>query len=117
MLAIAAAKLGFAPVTAVDSEQAAVEATRENARENGVALDGVERLDLRDEPPPAADVVAANLMRPLLLRVAALMAEPPRALIVSGLLGGEADEVAAAFAPLRETAPADRRGAGARCCW
>ena len=41
-------------------------------------------------------------MRPLLLRVAELMAQPPPALIVSGLLEEEADEVAAAFAPLHE---------------
>ncbi len=51
---------------------------------------------------PAADVVAANLVRPLLLKVAALMDTPPRVLLVSGLLEGEEDEVAAAFAPLRE---------------
>ena len=41
-------------------------------------------------------------MRPLLLRVAELMTEPPRTLIASGLLDHEADEVAAAFAPLEE---------------
>ena len=39
-------------------------------------------------------------MRPLLLRVAARMHERPRALILSGLLDHEADEVAEAFAPL-----------------
>ncbi len=102
VLAIAAARLGFGPVTALDSEQAAVEATLENARANGVELDAVGRLDLRREPAPAADVVTANLVRPLLLRVAELMEHPPGALIVSGLLAGEEDEVAAAFAPLRE---------------
>ena len=104
VLALAAVRLGFAPVRAVDAEQAAVEATLENARVNGIRLDDVGRLDLRDGPPPEADVVAANLVRPLLLRVAALMARPPRALIASGLLEGEEDEVAAAFAPLRESA-------------
>jgi len=103
VLAIAAAKLGFRPVTAVDSDRGAVEATTANAVANGVALDRVERLNLREEPAPAADVIAANLMRPLLLRVAELMREPPSALIASGLLDHEADEVAAAFAPLRET--------------
>jgi ribosomal protein L11 methyltransferase len=102
VLAIAAAKLGFAPVTALDAEQAAVEATRGNARDNGVALDRVERFDLRRQPPPAADAVAANLMRPLLLQVAGLMEDRPPALILSGLLDHEADEVAAAFAPLAE---------------
>jgi hypothetical protein len=47
-------------------------------------------------------VVTANLVRPLLLRVAELMERPPRAVVASGLLAGEEDEVAAAFAPLRE---------------
>jgi ribosomal protein L11 methyltransferase len=103
VLAIAAAKLGFAPVSAFDSDRLAVEATTVNARENGVALDRVERYDLRGNAPPQAGVVAANLMRPLLLRVAELMGrERPRALILSGLLDHEADEVAAAFAPLVE---------------
>lgn len=102
VLAIAASKLGFSPVVAVDHELAALEATRANAAANGVRLDRVERLDLRSEHPPPADMVAANLMRPLLLRVAELIEEPPRALIVSGLLEHETDEAAAAFAPLRE---------------
>jgi ribosomal protein L11 methyltransferase len=102
VLAIAGAKLGFDPVVALDCDRAAVEATTRNARANGAELEGVRRADLRGEPPPTADVVTANLMRPLLLRVAELTREPPRALIASGLLAGEADEVAAAFAPLRE---------------
>jgi ribosomal protein L11 methyltransferase len=123
VLAIAAAKLGWAPVTAIDAERQAIEATRANALANGVALPAtgsvrsegprafgripalasVERGDLRNTPAPKADVVAANLMRPLLLRVAELWdGEPPPALILSGLLDHEADEVAAAFAPLTE---------------
>jgi ribosomal protein L11 methyltransferase len=102
VLAIAAARLGFRPVTAVDNEPAALEATRANAGANGVELDRVEEMDLRTAPPPRAETVAANLTRPLLLRLAALVAGPPRALILSGLLEEEADEVAAAFAPLRE---------------
>ena len=110
VLAIAAAKLGFDPVTAVDSDAAAVEATRLNARENAALLARVERVNLRGEAPPAAEVVTANLMRPLLLRVAQLMESPPRALIVSGLLEGEADEAAAAFSPLSERARLAERG-------
>ena len=39
VLAIAAALLGFSPVTAVDIEQAAVDATRANARVNGVMVE------------------------------------------------------------------------------
>jgi ribosomal protein L11 methyltransferase len=102
VLAIAAARLGFAPVVAVDHEAAALEATHANATANGVVLDRVERHNLRDEAPPAARIVAANLTRPLLLRVAELVEERPTALIASGILEGEAQEVAAAFAPLTE---------------
>jgi ribosomal protein L11 methyltransferase len=103
VLAIAAAKLGFDPVLAIDAERQSVEATRANARDNAALLDRVERGDLRNSPAPKADVVAANLMRPLLLRVAELWdGDPPATLIVSGLLDHEADEVAAAFAPLHE---------------
>jgi ribosomal protein L11 methyltransferase len=112
VLAIAARKLGFDPVAALDSDRAAVAATNANARDNGVVLDRVERFDLRREPPPpAADVLVANLMRPLLLTVAGLIADPPRALIVSGLLDEEADEIAAAFGPpLRERRRLTDRG-------
>jgi ribosomal protein L11 methyltransferase len=102
VLAVAAAKLGFAPVTAVDNEPAALGATRANAAANGMTLDRVERIDLRTERPPTAETVAANLMRPLLLRLAELMEEKPRALILSGLLDQEADEVARAFESLTE---------------
>jgi ribosomal protein L11 methyltransferase len=111
VLAIAAARLGFAPVVAVDDELAALEATRANAAANGARLDRVERVDLREARAPAAQTVAANLMRPLLLRVASLMGEQrPAALIVSGLLEDEADEVAAAFAPLAERRRLSSRG-------
>jgi ribosomal protein L11 methyltransferase len=110
VLAIAAAKLGFAPVRAYDSDRAAVEATVRNARDNGVVLDAVERYDLRREPVPVADVVAANLMRPLLLRVAESLKEHPRALLVSGLLEDETDEVVGAFAPLAERRRLTDRG-------
>ena len=102
VLAIAAAKLGFAPITALDHDPAAIEATLDNARANGVTLERVERHDLRTEAAPAAPVMTANLMRPLLLRVADLLPEQPETLIVSGLLEGEEEEVAAAFASLRE---------------
>jgi ribosomal protein L11 methyltransferase len=102
VLAIAAAKLGFGPIVAVDNELAALDATRDNARVNGVQLDRVERANLREESPPEADVVVANLVRPLLLDVAKRMRARPRALIASGLLETEADEVVAAFAPLAE---------------
>jgi len=110
VLAIAAAKLGYGPTEAVDSDRLAVEATNLNARDNGVALDAVRLVNLREEPPPRADTIAANLMRPLLLRVAETIDHRPEALILSGLLDREADEVAAAFAPLAERRRLSDRG-------
>ena len=110
VLSIAAAKLGFRPVVAIDADRGAVAETLRNARVNRVELDRVDRFDLRRSPAPAADVVAANLMRPLLLRVAQLIQTRPQFLIVAGLLDHEADEVAAAFAPLRERRRLSDRG-------
>ena len=108
VLAIAASRLGWAPVLGVDHEAESVAATLENAAVNEVAVEA-RRFDLlRDGPVPAAPTVLANLLRPLLVQVArsGFDGEPPRALIASGLLAHEADEVAAAFAVhgLRETA-------------
>ena len=121
VLALAAARLGFHPVLACDHDPASVEATLAAAETNGIAAHVVEaaarastgdksvivsRCDLRRAPGPWAPTVTANLVRPLLLEVAALMQRPPERLIASGLETGEADEVAAAFARhgLREQA-------------
>jgi ribosomal protein L11 methyltransferase len=99
VLAIAAARLGWAPVAAVDFDPVAVEAAAENAAVNGVSVD-VRRHDLRSDPMLVAPTVAANLLRPLLLAWAERLAgaaESPRRVIASGLLVGEADEIADAF--------------------
>ena len=105
VLAIAAARLGYGPVVAVDLDPNCLEATAENAAANGARVE-VRRCNLRREPGPHAPTVCANLVRPLLLDVARLMSAVPERLIVSGLLREEAGEVAAAFAGhgLRERA-------------
>ena len=96
VLAIAAARLGWSPVLALDFDPLAVEATDANARANGVEVEA-RRFDLRHEPAPPAPTIVANLLRPLLLEVARGPFAAER-LIASGLLREEADEVAAAFA-------------------
>jgi ribosomal protein L11 methyltransferase len=114
VLAIVAARLGFAPVTALDNDPAAIEATLQNADANGVALAEVRRFDLRGELPELGGAtVAANLVAPLLRTLAERLAEAgqlPARLIASGLLVGEADVAAAAFAAggLREAARRER---------
>jgi ribosomal protein L11 methyltransferase len=110
VLAVAAAKLGWAPVLACDVEPASLAATREAAQGNGVTVE-VSRCDVR-RGGPWAPTVLANLVRPLLLDVAASLERAPERLIVSGLETGEADEVVAAFARhgLREAARAEGDG-------
>lgn len=98
ILAVAAAKLGWSPVSACDVEVAAVEATRAAARANGVELAAVRRCDLRGGGGPWAPTVLANLVRPLLLEVAAGLGRAPERLLASGLLSEEVEEVAGAFA-------------------
>jgi ribosomal protein L11 methyltransferase len=60
VLAIAGARLGFAPVVAVDVEPDAVEATRRNAAANGVDVDA-RRADALADLLPAAETVTANV--------------------------------------------------------
>jgi ribosomal protein L11 methyltransferase len=100
VLAIAAAKLGWSPVLGVDNDPHALSATTDNAAANGVEV-RARRYDLlHDGPAPAAPTVAANLLRPALLRLAAVgfRGELPHALVASGLLAAEAGAVAAALA-------------------
>ena len=100
MLSIAAARLGWAPVLGVDHEAESVAAMLDNARANGVEVQARRHDLLHDGPGPGAPTVVANLLRPLLLRVAAdgFAGPAPHTLVASGLLAHEGDEVAAAFA-------------------
>jgi ribosomal protein L11 methyltransferase len=114
VLSIAAARLGWEPVLGIDHERESVQATLDNAAANGVVVQARRHDLLRDGPAPAAPTVLANLLRPLLLRIAAdgfASQAAPDVLVASGLLAHEGDEVAAAFAAhgLRE---AQRRAEG-----
>ena len=86
MLAIAAARLGWDPVTAVEIEPGAPIAA--NARRNGVAVAVVQ-----GDAPNGAPAVLANLPRPALLT----LPRRPALLVASGFLAREADEVVAAL--------------------
>jgi ribosomal protein L11 methyltransferase len=59
VLSIAAALLGFLPVVGVDVETPSIDATRENAEVNGVALDA--RLVGPDDALPGAPLAVANI--------------------------------------------------------
>jgi ribosomal protein L11 methyltransferase len=124
VLAIAAARLGFAPVLAVDHEPESVQAARANAVVNGARIE-VKRLDLRRQPLPLPDprgawsscVVLANLLHPLLLELANTLPQAPAHLLASGLLPEQLGEVAGAFARVGLRVRARREHAGWAALW
>ena len=107
VLAIAAARLGWGPVTAVEVDPGALEVILANASRNAVDVT-TKWLNLAATPAPWAPTVTANLTRELLLDVP--VERLPERMIVSGVLVEEADEVAAAFAPLREVRRLEAEG-------
>jgi ribosomal protein L11 methyltransferase len=68
VLGIAAAKLGFAPVTAVDRDEQALAAARRNADVNGVPLD-LRHADATEDELPGTDVAVANISDRLVAEV------------------------------------------------
>ena len=97
VLAIAAARLGHAPVRAIDNDPEAVAATAANAAANGVSVDV--RLEVAGaEPLPAAALVLANLTLTDLVAVAPFL-HAPGAVIASGVRDHEVAVLADALAP------------------
>ena len=102
ILSIAARKLGYAPVTGVDYDAAAVRVSAENARENGVPDVAFAPCDVTEDPIPRADAVVANILAPVLVRAApriaaAVVRGPRAALVLSGILGTQYADVRAAY--------------------
>jgi ribosomal protein L11 methyltransferase len=86
VVAVAAAKLGFSPVVALDNDELAVAAARENAVANGVHVDA--RLaDVLADPLPEVEVAVANIARAPVER--ALERFEGRIAIASGYLEAE----------------------------
>ena len=105
VLAIAAARLGFAPVTALELDPGAAAVIEANARANGVELE-VRTLDLLEEQPPWAPTVLANLTPVLHREIAARLERRPRRLVAAGMLARYAADMPAVYA-MREVDRAD----------
>jgi ribosomal protein L11 methyltransferase len=104
ILAIAAAKLGFSPVEAVDNDATAVAIARENCVRNGVATRV--RCAVADASHAGRSgrycVVVANILASVLIgaapKIARLLAKgPDRFLCVAGILRHQYPEVRAAY--------------------
>jgi ribosomal protein L11 methyltransferase len=90
VLAIAAAKLGFSPVIAVDHDEVTLETALENARANGVTLD-LRRLEALEDELPPTDLVVANISATVIEALAPRLAAPR--LLTSGYLAPESPQV------------------------
>jgi len=91
VLSIGAAKLGFAPVTGVDLDEPAVEATTANARVNGVDVTTYVANGLTDELP-ATDVAVANVALDVIEALAPRVGA--RLFVASGYLDRDEPELA-----------------------
>jgi ribosomal protein L11 methyltransferase len=86
ILAIGAAKRGAREIVGVDTDELAVEAARENAERNGVTLDV--RAGSAADVDGSFDVVLANLVGPVLVRIApdlAARVKPSGSLVAAGI--------------------------------
>ncbi len=106
ILAIAIARLWHASVVACDNDPAAVALCADNARENGVAAlieavesDGFTAPEVAEGAP--YDLVVANILAQPLIDMADALArhlDGDGGAVLSGMLAGQADQVAAAHA-------------------
>jgi ribosomal protein L11 methyltransferase len=116
ILAIAALKLGASEALAVDIDEQALIATRDNAQRNEVSdklrVGGVEAAtDYR------ADILLANILAGPLEELAPRLAElvaPHGKIVLSGILASQASQVASAYAPWFDIALAALRDDWAR---
>lgn len=98
VLAIAARRLGYDPVWALDFDPLAVAATLINARVNGVSLRIAERNADRDRLPVAQVVVANITAIPVMALVDALVEPLPVRAILSGFRPADVGRVTDAWA-------------------
>ncbi|WP_417567321.1 50S ribosomal protein L11 methyltransferase [Marinobacter sp.] len=102
ILGLAALLLGADHVIGVDTDPQALEASRENARRNGVDESKLDLFLPEDEPNVQADVMLANILAQPLIGLAPHLAARTRQggdLVLSGILSHQARDVMAAYEP------------------
>jgi ribosomal protein L11 methyltransferase len=117
-LAIAAARLGWAPVRGVDRMAGAIDAARANGARNGVAVDWAVG-DLEADPVPLAALLLINAPPPVHARVAAALpragaaaTDSVRHVVISGVVTGELRAALEVYASAGWAAVAEREEEG-----
>jgi ribosomal protein L11 methyltransferase len=99
VLSVAAARLGWDPVTAVEVDPGALEVIRSNAAANGARVT-TKWLNLGATPAPWAPIACANVPGELLRLLPEVIERPPERFLISGMIREEADELIGEFAAL-----------------
>jgi len=97
VVAIAAARLGWDPVLALDYDQRAVDATWRNAQRNDAEVRAL-LADLREVPPPPASTLAANVPLEIHERVARALTSATERVVATGITASQEPAAAAAYA-------------------
>ncbi|MEM7016427.1 MAG: 50S ribosomal protein L11 methyltransferase, partial [Pseudomonadota bacterium] len=105
ILAIAAAKLGASQVWAVDHDAQALQATRENAKNNQV---NVETLFPSQLPDMEADILIANILAQPLIELSEKLAASVKIdgnIVLSGILENQSNKVKASYTSVFDLEP------------
>ncbi|WP_304641178.1 50S ribosomal protein L11 methyltransferase [Pseudomonas sp.] len=100
ILAIAAILLGASHAVGTDIDPQAIEASRDNARRNGIADDRFDLYLPEAMPPAQADLLLANILAGPLVSLApqlSRLVRPGGSLVLSGILAEQTEEILDAY--------------------
>jgi ribosomal protein L11 methyltransferase len=100
ILAIAALLLGASHAVGTDIDPQAIEASRDNARRNGIEDDRFDLYQPEAMPPAQADLLLANILAGPLVSLApqlSRLVRPGGSLVLSGILAEQTEEILDAY--------------------
>ena len=114
ILALAALKLGACHAAGVDNDPQALEASRDNARRNDIEDSALDLFLPDEQPSQQCDLMLANILAQPLMSLAPALAQqvrPRGQIVLSGILGSQADAVAERYARwFSVLSPTEREG-------
>ncbi len=101
ILALGALKLGAGHVVGTDNDPQALDASRDNARRNGIPDDALDLYLPEDQPDTRCDLMLANILAQPLMSLAPTLAgqvRPGGRIVLSGILSSQADSISDHYA-------------------